>query len=229
MTTTLTRLLPGLLGLAACATASPAPTPSAPSARAALFDGRTLAGWEGAARAGVSVWTVKELPGEASTIEGSTHKGGFLLYTAGDYDHFRLTLQSRLVSPNNHLGICFWGERRADFGYGKCILVIPPDGGMWDYDINKTPPRQKVPHDPPFDPHEWHTTEIVANRATGEVKVAVNGFATTTYKDVNPARLRKGPIGLQLHGGASTVQYRNIELEVAPKDDRLLSVKPAAP
>lgn len=180
-----------------------------------LFDGKSLTGWEGDKQA----WQVKD-----GAIRGESQKGGFLLYTKADYDTFRLTLKSRLVSEKNHLGICFWGNREPDFRYGKCILVIPPDGGMWDYQINKTPKRDKFPHDPPFDPHEWHTTEILANQQTGEVKVAVNGFVTTQYTDADPTRLKKGPIGLQLHGGPSIVEYKDLRIEVAPKEWRLLTV-----
>src|SRR5689334_1709753 len=121
--------------LAACART---PTPPPPSAPVALFDGATLSGWEGDPAA----WSVKD-----GAIHGETQKGGFLLYTRGDHDDFRLTFKSRLVSEKNHLGVCFWGKRLADFKYGNCILVIPPDGGMWDYIVNKTPPREKLAHD----------------------------------------------------------------------------------
>ena len=213
--------LPALLALAAlsaCAATRP-PAPATAAAPVPLFDGASLAGWQGDPAA----WSVRD-----GAIYGESQKGGFLLYTTGDYDHFRLTLKSRLVSEKNHLGICFWGTRLPDFKYGGCILVIPPDGGMWDYINNKTPPREKIPHDPPFDPHEWHTTEILANLRTGEVQVAVNGFQTTRYRDVDPRRLRRGPIGLQLHGGFSQVAYKDLQIEVAPKEDRLLTVERAA-
>jgi hypothetical protein len=191
------------------------PAPPAPAAPTPLFDGATLDGWDGDPAA----WSVKD-----GAIHGETSKGGFLLYTKGDYDHFRLTLKSRLVSENNHLGICFWGKRLPDHKYGNCLLVIPPDGGMWDYIINKTPAREKIAHDPPFDPHQWHTTEILADLKTGQVQVASDGFVTTRYKDVDPTRLTRGPIGLQLHGGASTVEYKDLIVEVAPGEDRLLTV-----
>ena len=180
-----------------------------------LFDGQSLAGWEG----NPTAWSAKD-----GAIHGETEKGGFLLYTKGDYDHFRLILKSRLLSEKNHLGICFWGKRLPDFKYGGCILVIPPDGGMWDYIENKTPPREKLPHDPPFDAHQWHTTEILADMRTGEVQVAVNGFQTTRYKDVDPKRLTRGPIGLQLHGGASQVAYKDLQVEIAPRDRRLITL-----
>jgi hypothetical protein len=216
------------MSLAACRATAPGPSPAAAPAAApvtpapaaassqVLFDGRTLDGWVG----DTAVWSVKD-----GAIDGATEKGGFLLYSREDYGSFRLTLTSRLVSEKNHLGVCFWGERRPDNKYGGCILVIPPDGGMWDYIINKTPPRDKTLRDPPLDPHQWHRTEILADLATGEVQVAVDGFHTTRYKDVDPARLRKGPIGLQVHAGASQVQYKDLVIEVDPKEKRLLSLK----
>jgi hypothetical protein len=194
----------------------PAPAPVSSPRSIRLFDGKTLTGWQG----DPAIWSVKD-----GAIDGNTQKGGFLLYTAGDYDDFRLIFKSRLVSEKNHLGVCFWGTREPNFGYGHCILVIPPDGGMWDYIINGTPKREKFPHDPPFDPRVWHTTEIVAHRSTGQVDVAVDGFQTTRYVDADPTRLKHGPIGLQIHGGASEVQYKDIEVEVAPAEHRLITLQ----
>jgi hypothetical protein len=180
-----------------------------------LFDGATLAGWAGAA-----YWNVKD---GAIHFEGDAGPGTLLL-SDDDYSDFRLTMQSRLLSPENHLGVCFWGNRRADFGYGDCILVIPPNGGMWDYHPGKKgPPRQKLA-DPRFDPHQWHRTEILARRSTGEIRMAVNGIELLRYKDEDPTRLKHGPIGLQAHAGYSEVEYKDLLVELAPKEDRLLTV-----
>ena len=102
-------------------------TPAAqqPSRRIALFDGVSLKGWTG----NPVFWSVKD-----GAIHGATNETrGELLLTDGNYGDFRLVLKSRLVSESNHLGVCFWGERLADFRYGDCVLVIPPHGGMWDY------------------------------------------------------------------------------------------------
>jgi hypothetical protein len=192
------------------ATAEPAPP------RTRLFDGTTLEGWNG----NPAIWSVKD-----GAIHGITEKGGQLILTAGDYTDFRLIVKSRLASEKNHLGVCFWGDRKPDWGYGECILVIPPSGGMWDYHPGKKgPPREKLPH-PDFDAHVWHETEVLAHMATGTIRMAVNGVEVTRYKDEDPTRLRKGPIGLQIHAGASEVEYKDIEIEVDPKDDRLLTVK----
>ena len=188
-------MMVGSLLLAGCSQfhkSSAAPVNAVP-ARTALFDGATLQGWNG----NPAIWSVQD-----DAIHGVTDHGGQLILTAGDYADFRLILKSRLVSEKNHLGVCFWGNRMPDWGYGDCILVIPPSGGMWDYHPGKKgPPREKLPH-PDFDPHLWHETEILAHLKTGTIRMAVDGVEVTRYTDEDPARLRKGPIGLQIHAGA---------------------------
>ena len=192
--------------------------PASP-ATTTLFDGATLQGWNG----NPAIWSVKD-----AAIRGLADTGGGqLILTDSDYADFRLILKSRLVSEKNHLGVCFWGNRMPDWGYGDCILVIPPGGGMWDYHAGKkSPPREKLPH-AEFDPHLWHETEILAHLKTGTIRMAVNGVEVTRYSDEDPTRLRKGPIGLQIHAGASEVEYKDLVLEVDPKGDRLVTLRPA--
>jgi hypothetical protein len=188
-----------------------------PAKRITLFDGVSLKGWQG----NPAFWSVKD-----GAIHGVTNETrGELLLTDGDYADFRLILKSRLVSDANHLGVCFWGERRDDWRYGDCILVIPPHGGMWDYHPGKgSPPRENIPHTK-ADPHQWHETEVLARLKTGTVRMAVNGIEIVRYKDEDPSRLKRGPIGLQIHSGASIVEYKDIEIEVDPKEDRLVTLK----
>lgn len=205
-----------LFGCAHTSAPAPAPPPAPPlPTLVSLFDGKTLKGWDG----DPTLWAVKD-----GAIDGVSEKGGRLIYTNGDYDNFRLILRSRLASDDNHLGVCFWGERMPDFGYGQCVLVIPPSGGMWDYHPGKKgPPRESLPH-PKFDPHEWHVSEILANMKTGRIRMAVNGVEVTRYEDIDASRLKKGPIGLQLHAGVSEVLYKDLQIEVDPKEERLITV-----
>jgi hypothetical protein len=211
------RLLTFFAATAAVLTFADAPTAQQAGTRIKLFDGASLKGWNG----NPAFWSVKD-----GAIHGVTNETrGELLLTDGDYGDFRLILKSRLVSESNHLGVCFWGERRADFRYGDCVLVIPPHGGMWDYRPGKgSPPRENIPHTK-ADPHQWHETEVLGNLKEGTLRMAVNGIEIVRYKDEDPARLKRGPIGLQIHSGASIVEYKDIEVEIDPKDNRLITVK----
>lgn len=182
-----------------------------------IFDGASLNGWTG----NPMFWSVKD-----GAIHGATGETrGELLLSDGNYGNFRLILKSRLVSESNHLGVCFWGERRADFRYGDCVLVIPPHGGMWDYRPGKgSPPRENIPH-VKADPHQWHETEVLGNINAGTVRMAVNGIEIVRYQDDDPGRLKRGPIGLQIHSGASIVEYRDIKVEIDPTENRLITVR----
>src|SRR4051812_24830671 len=72
-----------------------------------LFDGKSLKGWNG----NPTFWSVVD-----GAIHGVTDKtSGELIYTDRDYTDFRLMVKSRLVSESNHLGVCFWGDRRPDW------------------------------------------------------------------------------------------------------------------
>ena len=209
---------PGPAVLAPSAGPPGAPAPSPTSREKSLFDGNSLRGWSGKP----GLWSVEEGAIGANGDAGD----GTLLITDGDYDNFRLILESKLVSEDNHLGVCFWGGRSESFDYADCLLVIPPNGGMWDYQPGKKAPREgrtNLPH-PDFDPHDWHRTEILANLEAGTVRMAVNGVEVLRYVEPDPSRFRKGPIGLQMHAGESQVRYRNISIELNPPEDRLMTL-----
>ena len=55
--------------------------------------------------------------------------------------------------------------------------------------------------------------------------MAVNGVELTRYTDKDPARLKQGPIGLQVHSGTSEVEYKDIAIEIDPKENQLVTVK----
>jgi hypothetical protein len=180
-----------------------------------IFDGKTLMGWTGS----TAIWSVDATE---MAIHGKTGNGGQLLKSAGDYDDFRLILTEKAVATTNHMGICFWGSRPGN-GYGGCLDAIPPSGHFWDYGGGGDVPNTGVGSANNDIKFIWHQVEILATASTGEVLVAVNGKQVTTYK--KPGRGKKGPIGLQAHAGASDQMYKDIWVEMSPKEHKLLTVK----
>jgi hypothetical protein len=158
-------------------------------------------------------------------IDGTAQKGGQLIMTKDDYDDFRFVVSSRRVSMTEHLGICFWGGRTPVWKYNGCKLLIPPGGGSWDYGGSGGLPGITMYDHPKLDPQTWHVTELLAHLKTGTVDMAVDGVRVLTYKEPNPGKLKKGPIGLQIHANASEVQYKDVYVEVNPAVDKLLTVK----
>src|SRR5439155_20688974 len=131
-----------------------------------IFDGKTLTGWVGKP----GVWTVKE-----GYIDGLAQNGGSLLATTMTYDTFRISGKANVLQSDNHLGICIWGAKTG-FGYGGCIVFVPPSGSIWDYGGGggiRTLPY--VWMGMPVDKHAWNQFEILADAATGTVRMGVNG------------------------------------------------------
>jgi hypothetical protein len=183
-----------------------------------LDDGMTLNGWAGSA----TLWSAKD-----GTLQGSGTTGGALLVTKDDYSDFRIIFQTRMTANNGkgHLGICFWGKRTMPAGgYGDCKLLIPPGGGSWDYAAGGGLPGTTHPMMGKFDVMQWHQIEVLCKMATGTCRMATDGVEVIDYKEPKPARLLKGPIGMQIHAGTSTVQYKEVFVDAAPADDTLRTV-----
>ena len=187
-----------------------------------LFDGRSLQGWVG----DPACWRV--VNGAIVGVKGNQN-----LMTADDYDSFRLIVSTIQVSPpSNHQGIGFWGEQMpaGKYGYGGCMVVMPPMNWTWDYTINKSAPgkltiSRDLAKELGLKRSQWTQAEILVNRNRGTIRMAVNGIEVLHYTDDNPIRLKKGPIGLQAHGGNQEVRYKDIFVERAPKEERLLTVQ----
>jgi len=190
-----------------------------------LFDGKTLTGWDCN-------------PANWSVADGAMRGTGAwcLALTKDDYGSFRLLVTSRVVLPevNNgsaHLGILFWGERPAAGNYTPrhtgMLNLQPPYGSIWDYGTNKNIPVEHIipKNDNRLRWHDWHTSEVLANLRTGEIRMAVDGVELMRFKASDPSLLKKGPIALQVHSGKSVVEYKDIKVEVDPPDDRLVTVK----
>lgn len=198
------------------------PFDAAAAGLTSLFDGKTLKGWN----ADPEGWSVVD-----GAIVGT--KGNQGIRTMEDYDDFRLIVSTIQVdSPTNHQGVGFWGERPAanDYGYGGCVLVMPPMQWTWDY-TTKAGLRgvyriqRDLDKDLGITRSEWTQAEILVNRSAGTIRMAVNGLEVLSYTDRNPARFKKGPILLQSHGGSREVRYKDVFIEVSPKENRLITLK----
>jgi hypothetical protein len=198
------------------------------AAMTVLFDGKSLAGWVSETNA----WMVKD------GAMASTGAGRGVIHTKAGYGNFRLVFQVRHVSgqPDHQAGILIFcatppeGQKGPDALSGIQFQV--PNGGHWDYrpGHNKagTNVFTKVPH-PKFDPHEWSQVEIVANAKTGTARMAVAQPVGSKAVEVlvfnDPAAGRSGPIAWQMHNKGLFDEYKDVRIEVDPKDEGLITVK----
>ena len=204
-------LFAGVLGLFA----APAP----------LFDGKTLAGWEGDPK----VWRVEngEIVGGSM---GGNPRNEFLT-TKRTFYNFRLTLEYKLIGTEGFVnaGVQFRSLRatnppnemigyQADIGYGHTGSLYDESrrkkflaragsgfGGIGVKDESEIADLEKK--------GEWNKYEI---RAEGpRITIRLNGKQTLDYTETDPSiDDAYGLIGLQIHGNnKAEIRYRNIVLD----------------
>ena len=214
-------ILLALLGLAAASTALAAELPPAqgPSAKS-LFDGKTLAGWEGNAK----LWRVEDglITGGSLT---ETVKQNEFLATTRDYTNFIVRLQIKLTGTNGFInsGFQIRSQRvpnnsemagyQCDFGepnwYGAIYDESRRNRLVAASDMKALRPAIKR--------GDWNDYVI---RADGpRVTTWINGVMGVDYVEPETSipDFDWGKLGIQVHGGGKAiVQVRNILIEELP-------------
>ena len=200
-----------------------------------LFDGKTLDGWTEIENKPTSPsaagWVVKD------SAMASTGAGRGVIYTTSDYGRFRLMFTMRHVSgtPDHQACVLIFCTRPADDdkpldALGGIQFQVP-NGGHWDYRPGKNADggaeftRVQMTR---FDPHAWSRVEIVAEAATGRARMAVaqppesKAIEVLDFEDATAGKA--GPIAWQIHNAGLFDEYKDVTIEVDPKEDRLITV-----
>ena len=168
-------------------------------------------------------WIVKD------AAMASTGAGRGVIYTAKDYDSFRLSFTMRHVSGNPDHQACiliFCSRPKPDENPLDALAGIQfqaPNGGHWDYRPGKNSdggPEFTRITTPKFDPHEWSRVEITADAATGTARMKVAQPPDSKPIDVldfkDPSAGKTGPIAWQMHNAGLFDEYKDITLNPNP-------------
>ena len=191
--------------LAAAAIARPAEEGFAP-----LFDGQSLAGWEG----DPLLWVVEEgmLVGRSPRIPYND-----FLATEKSFSNFILRLQVQLVDNTGNSGVQFRSQRvrgamemigyQADIGpeyWGNLYDESRRRANLAEADANVL---KKV-----LKPTDWNQYEIHAEGP--RVVLKINGGTTVDYTETDSTVEQTGRIAVQLHSGpAFEVRFRDIRIK----------------
>ena len=206
------------------------PPLSGKSESVSLFDGKTLAGWEGYQ----DLWSVHDgviVAKNTKPIKFSTY-----LLTKESYSDFRLTFAAKLVQSEMHSGVCFWGHVKPDvskepetdrtkYTYAGHLVMFPSGWGLYDLFGRNGLPVSGAPAKLVGKQHDWNDIEILAQG--NRIRVAVNGTGVVDWRDPEPDRIKKAPIGLQLHSNTvpQEIHFKGLKLETFPVKDELTTVK----
>jgi len=201
-------VLLGCFGLVSLAFAAPQP----------IWDGKTLAGWEGETE---KTWRIEDGAIVGGSLDVSVPRNEFLC-TTKTYGDFELTLKFKLLGDPKQVnaGVQFRTKRipkhhevsgyQADIGQHYW-------GALYDESrrnkILAQPPRELL--DKIVKPGEWNDYKI---RCEGpRIQLWLNGAQTVDYTEKDDKIERTGIIGLQVHGGAKAkVYYKDIAIEELP-------------
>jgi hypothetical protein len=177
-------------------------------------------------------WIVKD------GVMASTGSGRGVIYTANDYSRYRLMFTMRHVSGNPDHQACVLifcrrpqaGEKPLDALGGIQFQV--PNGGHWDYrpGMNNSGGQEfTTVTKTHFDVHQWSRVEILADAGQGIARMAVaqppGSKAVEVLDFHDPAAGQAGPIAWQMHNTGLFDEYKDVAIEIDPKDDDLITVK----
>jgi hypothetical protein len=185
----------------------------------AIFDGKTLHGWEG----DTNNWRVEDGSIVAGWIERKQPHNEFLA-TTREFGNFELRLQYKLEGTNGFVngGVQFWSRRVPDnfevSGY-QADLGAETDGNLYDESRRNRNlvAAKKETREKALRSGDWNDYRIRAEGAY--IQLWLNGVKTVDYTESDKTIPQRGIIALQIHGGAYTkVQYRNLVITELPAD-----------
>lgn len=166
----------------------------------------------------------------------STGAGRGVIYTAEDYSHYRLMFSMRHVSGNPDHQACVLifctrpGKEEKPLDALGGIQFQVPNGGHWDYRPgmnNSGGPEFTTITKAGFDIHEWSRVEILVDAAKGTARMAVaqppesRAIEVLDFKDASAGKA--GPIAWQMHNAGLFDEYKDITVELDPKEDSLIT------
>ncbi|MCI0701001.1 MAG: DUF1080 domain-containing protein [Planctomycetia bacterium] len=183
-----------------------------------LFDGKTLAGWEGDTE---KTWKFEDGAIVGGSLDTVVPRNEFLC-TTKTYENFELKVTFKLTGDKAkaNAGIQFRTKRipkhhevsgyQADVGQDYW-------GALYDESRRKKvlakPAKDVIEKLVKFD--DWN--EYVIRAEGPRIRLWLNGKLTVDYTEEDEKIERSGIIGLQIHGGAKAkVYYKNITIEELP-------------
>lgn len=198
--------------------ASHGASPPEPGSTIPLFDGRTLAGWEGNTR----LWRVENGAITGGSLTETIQHNDFLC-TTREFTNFVLRLKFKLAGTTGFInsGVQVRSRRVPNdhevAGY-QCDIGDPDWWGTLYDEARRNRvlfPTDMIALEPALRRADWNEYVI---RADGpRLTLWINGVQTADYYEEDPSVASSGVIGIQVHGGGKAlIQVKDITVEELP-------------
>jgi putative membrane-bound dehydrogenase-like protein len=216
----LSRILPALLF--SLVTLRAEPPAQDVSKTKSLFDGKSLAGWEGNAK----LWQVQDGVIAGGSLTETVTRNEFLA-TEKSYADFDLRAKIRITGKEGFInsGIQIRSQRVPNDSEMSGYQCDAGDG--WWGKIYDESRRNKVIASPADEKaltaaikkDDWNDYVIRAEGA--RIRIWINGVAGSDYIEADPKIPLEGKIGLQVHGGGKAlIQFKDVTIEELPQKPR---------
>jgi hypothetical protein len=214
---------PAIIGLAFCvllaqtASAKPKKEKEDEKGFVALFDGKTLEGWEGKKK----FFRVEDGAIVAGFLDARIPNNEFLA-SVKEYDDFELRFEAKLVGQGNNAGVQLRSQRIPNnhemIGY-QCDIGGWSKGAIWGFLYDESRRRKMLAEAPQEElkkhirpKGEWN--KLVVRAKGPRIQIWLNGYQTVDFTEADENIPLKGRFGLQIHSGRpAEAWYRNIRIK----------------
>lgn len=176
-------------------------------------------------------WIVKD----GAIASMGTGRG--VIYTTKNYSRYRLIFTMRHISgkPDHQACVLIFctrpqAEEKPLDALGGIQFQVP-NGGHWDYRPGRNDaggPEFTTVTKTQFDVHAWSRVEMLVDAVNGTARMAVaqppGGKAVEVLDFRDAAAGKSGPIAWQMHNAGLFDEYKDVTIEVNPKDNNLTTV-----
>jgi len=169
-----------------------------------LFDGKSLAGWEGKP----DFFRVEDSCIVAGHLDRRIPQNEFLV-TEQSWENCEFIFEARLLGPGSNAGVQFWSQRLPGsnemIGY-QCDIGAFKKGLLWGwlYDESRrnhflTSASQDIMQECVTPKGEWNKLRVKAY--TPRIQIWLNEHLISGFEEMDASISQSGHIGLQIHSG----------------------------
>ncbi len=187
-----------------------------------LFDGKSLAGWQGDT---VNTWRVEDGMIVGGSLDETVPNNEFLV-TDRNYENYILTLKIKLTGDEGFInsGVQFHSKRLTNPAYEMEGYQADWGKGYWAslYDESRRNVTLSAPDSAQvitwIKLDDWNEYKVHAEN--GRIQLYINGHQTVDYTEEDKTIPQSGLIGLQIHGGGKAqVAFKDIFIEELPQKE----------